>query len=77
MEMQDSGSSIVVYSPPEVAIKITKWKVRDGYPVSSGNIIFLYHIVNESEKDIKRFKSNKCGVVKKRLYKEGDTVEPG
>lgn len=58
-------------------LKISKWKIREGSQISNGNIVLLYLDPDDSSKAIQRLKSNKCGVVKKRLYKEGDVVDAG
>lgn len=58
-------------------LKINKWKIREGSQISNGNVVLLYQDLDDSAKTIKRLKSNKCGVVKKRLYKEGDVVDSG
>lgn len=67
----------IICAPAESAIKIHKWKVREGYPVTSGNIILFYELPNGPEKDVKRLKATKAGVVKKRLAKEGEIVDKG
>ncbi|XP_058834054.1 RNA polymerase II subunit A C-terminal domain phosphatase [Topomyia yanbarensis] len=67
----------IIYAPAESAIKIQKWKVREGYPVTCGNIILFYEYCDGSEKDIKRLKATKAGVVKKRLAREGEIVDKG
>lgn len=71
-------------------IKILKWKIRIGSQISIGNILLLYKDeagsggggagTGEGDKKIeapKRLKSNKCGVVKKLFYKDGDVVPKG
>lgn len=67
----------IICAPAESSIKINKWKVREGYPVTTGNIILFYECPNGSEKDVKRLKATKAGVVKKRLAKEGEIVDKG
>lgn len=67
----------IIYAPADNAIKINKWKVREGYPVTKGNIILFYEYPNGPEKDVKRLKATKAGVVKKRLAKEGEIVDKG
>lgn len=62
---------------PDVSIKISKWKVREGYRVSAGQLILLYVDADGDPKDVKRLKSTKVGVVQKRLFKEGDVVAKG
>uniref|UniRef100_A0A1Q3EZ87 RNA polymerase II subunit A C-terminal domain phosphatase n=1 Tax=Culex tarsalis TaxID=7177 RepID=A0A1Q3EZ87_CULTA len=67
----------IICAPPDCAIKINKWKVREGYAVTGGNIILFYECPGGPEKDIRRLKATKAGVVKKRLAKEGEIVEKG
>lgn len=67
----------IICAPADSAIKIHKWKVREGYPVTSGNIILFYELPGGPEKDVKRLKATKAGVVKKRLAKEGEIVDKG
>lgn len=62
---------------PDVSIQISKWKVREGYRVSAGQLILLYVVADGDPKDVKRLKSTKVGVVQKRLFKEGDVVAKG
>lgn len=62
---------------PDVSIKISKWKVREGYRVSAGQLILLYVDADGDSKDVKRLKSSKTGVVQKRFFKEGDVVAKG
>lgn len=64
-----------IYAPQ--TIKINKWKIRDGTQISTGTIILLYEELDDTNKELKRLKSTKCGFVKKRLYKEGDMVTSG
>lgn len=63
-----------VYSPNH-SIKIYKWKVREGFQVNANQIILLYELPDNDDKEIKRLKSTKCGVVKKRHYREGDIID--
>lgn len=67
---------MMIFSP-NAPIKIIKWKVREGFQVKKNNTILQYELTsgNNTKKDF--IKSNKCGVAKKRFYKEGDVVEPG
>lgn len=67
--------SEVVLSPSEHSIKIRRWKVREGFQVTRNHIILLYEVAGDPE--LKRLKVAQTGVVKKRLFKDGDTVEPG
>lgn len=65
-----------VFSPDNL-IKITKWKVREGYRVSAGQLVLLYVDADGDGKDLKRLKSSKVGVVQKRLFKDGAIVPSG
>ncbi|KFB46902.1 hypothetical protein ZHAS_00014910 [Anopheles sinensis] len=67
----------IICAPEDCAIKISKWKVREGYPVTSGNIILFYEVLDGGDKEVKRLKATKSGVVKKRLAREGATVAKG
>lgn len=69
-----NANTTTVYSPNH-SIKIHKWKVREGFQVNANQIILLYELQNSDDKEIKRLKSTKCGVVKKRHYREGDIVD--
>ena len=66
-----------VCAPENTKIKICKWRVREGFPVNLSQVILLYEIFEADDKEIKRLKANKSGVVKKRLYKDGAIVEKG
>jgi RNA polymerase II subunit A C-terminal domain phosphatase len=59
-------------------LKIHKWKVREGFFVSSGNIVLLYETLNDpGTTGIQRLKSTKAGIVFERLVKEGQTCDEG
>lgn len=64
----------IVFSP-NIQIKIKKWKVREGFQVNNNQLILLYELTSGNDTEIKRLKSTKCGVVKKRFHKEGDIVD--
>lgn len=66
-------NSQTVFSP-NYSIRISKWKVREGFQVNNNQLILLYKLENGDDKEIKRLKSTKCGVVKKRYCNEGDIV---
>lgn len=68
-------NATTVYSPTENSIKIHKWKVREGFQVTNNQVILLYELIDSDDKEIKRLKSTKCGVVKKRYQHDGDTVD--
>ncbi|XP_050073858.1 RNA polymerase II subunit A C-terminal domain phosphatase [Anopheles maculipalpis] len=74
--MADPNQNIIC-APDDCAIKISKWKVREGYPVTSGSIILFYELLDGSDKEVKRLKATQSGVVKKRLAREGATVAKG
>ncbi|ALC40754.1 Fcp1 [Drosophila busckii] len=68
----------------ETRIRINKWRVREGQNVSATQIVFLYQQIGDDGKPIKvgdttihKYKSNRAGVVKKRLRKEGELVQKG
>lgn len=68
----------------ETRIRINKWRVREGQNVSVAQILFLYQQLGEDDKPVKqndslvqKYKSNRAGVVKKRLRKEGEIVIKG
>lgn len=67
-------NTTTVYSPTDGSIKINKWKVREGYQVTNNQVILLYELVAGDDKEIKRLKSTKCGIVKKRYQKDGEIV---
>lgn len=49
--------------------------MREGFQVNNNQLILLYELVDGDDKEIKRLKSTKCGVVKKRHHKDGDIVD--
>ncbi|KAH8261273.1 hypothetical protein KR044_006260 [Drosophila immigrans] len=68
----------------ETRIRINKWRVREGQNVSAAQILFLYQQLGDDGKPVKKddttihkYKSNRAGVVKKRLRKEGEIVIKG
>lgn len=70
--------SDVVLSPAELTIRIRRWKVREGFQVSKNHIILLYvDANNDGDSELKRLKVTQTGIVKKRLFKDGDMVPPG
>lgn len=88
-ELASSGSEVVL-SPAEHCIRIHRWKVREGFQVTRNHIILLYTIVPTpadgqpaaaapapAAADLKRLKVAHTGVVRKRLFKDGDTVQRG
>ncbi|ETN66731.1 Fcp1 [Anopheles darlingi] len=67
----------IICVPDDCGIKIQKWKVREGFPVTAGTIILFYELSDGSDKEVKRLKASKSGVVRKRLAREGQTVAAG
>lgn len=49
--------------------------MHEGCQVTNNQVILLYHLANSDDKEIKRLKSTKCGVVKKRYQNDGDVVD--
>lgn len=72
--MANENTTTTVYSP-NYSIKIHKWKVREGFQVNNNQLILLYELIGGDDKEIKRLKSTKCGVIKKRHHKDGDVVD--
>lgn len=78
-------SDEIVYSPAEHSIRIHRWKVREGFQVTRNHIILLYSVPDDDQSDngpcaasdLKRLKVPQTGVVRKRLFKDGDTVAKG
>ncbi|XP_016972403.1 RNA polymerase II subunit A C-terminal domain phosphatase [Drosophila rhopaloa] len=71
----------------ETRAVINKWRVREGQFVSAAQILFLYQPVGDDGKpgkvtgggdsSIQRYKSQRAGVVKKRLRKDGELLAKG
>lgn len=91
-ERTGAGGSEIVLSPAEHCIRIHRWKVREGFQVTRNHIILLYTVVATplpegqtvggpaaapAAADLKRLKVAHTGVVRKRLFKDGDTVQRG
>ncbi|XP_017147522.1 RNA polymerase II subunit A C-terminal domain phosphatase [Drosophila miranda] len=82
-----SANGIVVnaaLSDTETRIRINKWRVREGQFVSAAQILFLYQEVGDDGKPskagnmtVQKYKSNRAGVVKKRLRKDGEIIVKG
>ncbi|XP_055379570.1 RNA polymerase II subunit A C-terminal domain phosphatase [Condylostylus longicornis] len=64
-----------VYGPENCKIQINKWRVKEGYHVNLGQVILSYTECDTNDKEVKKLKANRNGIVKKRLAKEGDTLE--
>lgn len=58
---------------PDQDIKILKWVVHTGSQISNGSILCLYQLEGREIK-VQRLKNTNCGLVKKLLWKEGDSV---
>lgn len=71
------SADTIVCAPQDNCIKISKWKVREGFQVTNNQVILLYVLTDSEDKEIKRFKATTCGVVKKRLHEDGDIVPKG
>lgn len=71
--MTDTNNTTIC--SPNVPIKITKWKVREGFQVNNNQLILLYELQDGNGRECKRLKSTKCGVVRKRFFAEGDIVD--
>uniref|UniRef100_A0A1I8Q3D7 RNA polymerase II subunit A C-terminal domain phosphatase n=1 Tax=Stomoxys calcitrans TaxID=35570 RepID=A0A1I8Q3D7_STOCA len=82
----DSNDGIVIKAPGEYPrIRINRWRVREGFPVSASQVILLYEVLPAEEEEggdlptpdatIHKLKAQRVGVVKKRLYKDGATVK--
>lgn len=72
-----ANESSVFCISAEFNLKIHKWKVREGFQVTNNQVILLYKLLGSDDPDIKRFKANQCGVVKRLLFKDGDIVNKG
>lgn len=91
-----SAGSITITAPVDHPIRINKWRVREGFPITSSQVILLYEIISgdkdaeESsakrvassvvasvDKTLHKLKANRVGVVKKRLFNEGQLVPQG
>lgn len=88
--MSEQFEGTVIRAPEK--IKIKKWRIRENYPVSHSQVILLYETFNENEEGneatvsaattttstlVQKLKANNVGVVKKRLFKDGDIVPKG
>lgn len=81
----ESNDGIVIKAPGEYPrIKINRWRVREGFPVSASQVILLYEVLpaegagdisTPGDATIYKLKAQRVGVVKKRLYKDGATVK--
>ncbi|XP_063238173.1 RNA polymerase II subunit A C-terminal domain phosphatase isoform X2 [Bacillus rossius redtenbacheri] len=72
------GKAKVVVLPTSKAIKILKWKVKEGSVISVGRILLYYDINSNFNSRIQlKLKSTNVGTVRKLLAKEGELVHPG
>ncbi|KAK5647418.1 hypothetical protein RI129_002310 [Pyrocoelia pectoralis] len=58
-------------------IKILKWKVREGFTISIGSVVFLYDFEKVDIKQQRKFKSPQAGTVCKLIAQEGAIISPG
>lgn len=83
---EETNDGIVIKAPGEYPrIRINRWRVREGFPVSASQVILLYEVLppegvgeptpSSAEATIYKLKAHRVGVVKKRLYKDGATVK--
>jgi len=63
-----------IRAPQNSSIEITKWKVRKGFKVSHGAVLFIYN--TEKAKGLK-MKSNEVGTVADIVGKEGESIPAG
>lgn len=72
------GKTVMVVLDTNKAVKILKWKVKEGMLVSSRQVIFIYDeaLPEINDKPLK-FKSTQVGTVRRILAKEEDIVYPG
>lgn len=68
---------VVVSQQTSKSIKIAKWKVREGYPVSIGTVVLLYDFDGEQRGEQRKLKSSQAGTVYKLLAEEGAIVRAG
>lgn len=73
--MADKTVPICVSS--EKALKVIKWKVKQGAFVSQGQILFLYNDSSGNDTELKKFKAVRSGTIASITTKEGDIAEPG
>uniref|UniRef100_A0A1B0AAP6 RNA polymerase II subunit A C-terminal domain phosphatase n=1 Tax=Glossina pallidipes TaxID=7398 RepID=A0A1B0AAP6_GLOPL len=82
---EESCDGIVIKAPAEHhRIRINRWRVREGFPVSASQVILLYEVLpaegdveHASHKIIHKFKTQRVGVVKKRLFNDGAIIKGG
>lgn len=86
-EESSNDVGIVIKAPVEhPRIRINRWRVREGFPVSASQVILLYEVLppegvedttttTTNNKTIHKLKAQRVGVVKKRLFKDGATVK--
>lgn len=72
------GKTVKVVLDTNNAVKIKKWKVKEGMLVSARQVIFIYDLASSDlcDKQLK-FKSTQVGTVRKILAKEEDIIHPG
>lgn len=72
-----AANTVVVTAGVEKSIKIVKWKVKEGFTISVGQIILLYDFVHIAKSEHKKLKAIKAGKIKRLVVREGDIVDPG
>lgn len=68
-----SDGSVII--SPDQDITITKWVIHEKSQISAGIVLCLYTTAGDAK--IQRLMNKNCGLVKKLLFKEGDTVKRG
>lgn len=69
--------TVVVSQPGSRPIRLVKWKVREGCPVSIGTLVLLYHFDGAKQGEQRKLKSTQAGTVYKLLSQEGAIVKAG
>lgn len=68
-----SAGSITITAPAEHPIRINKWRVREGFPITSSQVILLYEIIsggNDAEgSSAKMLASSVVASIDKTLHK--------
>lgn len=80
---EPANDGIVIRAPVEhPRIRINRWRVREGFPVSASQVILLYEALPSdgidttvSNRIIHKLKAQRVGVVKRRLFKDGAIVK--
>ena len=72
-----ANESGVIKVKADNSIKIHKWKIREGFQLTSNQVILLYKLIDSDDIEIKRLKGLQSGVVKSIFFKDGDVVNKG